>query len=107
MSVKSLLRQSMTVYGQTSYNAEGREVVGAGTSVQCRFQETTKQKIAPNGSVISLDAIAYVPEDTTVAEDDHVEYNGTRYKVVGLYATPNGIGEVEFIKLELTQWPQT
>lgn len=107
MSVQALLRQTITVYGQTSYNAEGREVVGAGVDVKCRFQETTKQKMMPNGTTISLDALAYVPEDTDVEEDDHVEYQGTRYKVIGLYATPNGIGEVEFIKLELTEWPQT
>lgn len=107
MSVKSLLKQTLTIYGQTSYNAEGREVVGAGVDVSCRFQQTSKQKLAPNGSTISIDAIAYVPEDTEVEDDDHVDYDGTRYKVVGLYATPNGRGEVEFIKLELSQWPQT
>lgn len=107
MSIKSLLRQTLTIYTQTSYNAEGREVVGAGTDYDCRFQAASKEKLMPGGSKASLDAIAYVLPTTTVSEDDHVTYDGVRYKIIGIYETPGGDGQTKFKKLELSQWPQT
>lgn len=107
MSIRSMLRQTLTLYAKASYNSEGREVVGAGTDIACRFQAVSKQRLLPNGSIISVDAIAYILPGTTIAENDHVAHDGVRYKIYGIYDTPGGDGQSKFIKLELTQWPQT
>lgn len=102
-----MLRQTLTLYSESSYNAEGREVVGSGTDYSCRFQASSKQRLLPNGSIVSIDAVAYVMPDVDIEFDDHVEFDGTRYKVLGTYKTPGGDGQTKFIKLELALWQET
>jgi hypothetical protein len=82
-------------------------VVGAGSTVKSRFQQTTKQKLMPNGSLMTIDAIAYVPGDTIVSTDDKVSYGGVYYKVFGKYVAVDGVGNANHIKLELTKWVAT
>lgn len=113
MSLLGLLNQTITIYAKSSYGADGREIVGAGVTAKSRFQLVSKRTLLPRnqtnstGSVIEIDAIAYVPASTTVATDDKVSYGGSNYKVITRYAVPGAQGTMEFIKLELQKWQST
>lgn len=107
MGINGLLNQTITLYSKSGYNAYGRENVGSGTSVQSRFQKQTKQKLLPNGSLITIEAVVYVPADTTVAVDDKVTYGSVDYKVYAIYAAVDGVGTTNHLKLELTKWKAT
>ena len=102
MSVIGLFNQTILIYGKTSYNSQGREVLGSGVSVRARLQPKRKSIFLPNQEVIALAAIAYVPADTTVNIDDRVTYAGVNYKVFSKYPVPGGTGNIDHIKLELT-----
>lgn len=90
-----------------SYDGFGREVVGASSTVQARFQKTTKQKLLPNGSLITIEAVAYVPAGTTVAVDAKVTFGDIDYKVYGVYNAVDGTGHLNHLKLELVKWVAT
>ena len=107
MSIAGLLNQSITVYGKSSYNSEGREVVGSGTSISARVQPKTKRKLLPNGSVINIDAIAFVASDASIDTDDRVDLGSDKYKVLSKYAVPGADGTTHHIELELIKWRQT
>lgn len=107
MSVNGLLNQQITIANMSSYNAYGREVVGASTTVQARFQKSNKQKLLPNGSLITIEAIVYVPSGTTVAIDAKVTFGSDDYKVYGIYTAVDGTGRTNHLKLELTKWKAT
>lgn len=107
MSINGLLNQQITITTKTGYNAYGRETVSGDVVVQSRFQKQTKQKLLPNGSLITIVATCYVPSDTTVAVDDKVTYGGINYKVFGIYEAVDGAGRTNHIKLELTKWQAT
>lgn len=107
MSLLGLLNQTITIASKSSYNNEGREVVGAGTSVKCRFQQTTKRRLLPNGSLQTIDGIVYVPGDTSVNTDDKVTFNSVTYKVFSKYAAVDGSGNTDHYKLELIKWLAT
>lgn len=107
MSVNGLLNQQITLSNMASYDGFGREVVGASSTVYARFQKTTKQKLLPNGSLITIEAIAYVPSNTTVAVDAKVTYNDIDYKVYGVYNAVDGTGHLNHLKLELVKWVAT
>lgn len=104
MSVGNLLNQTISIYNKSSYDEYGRLTVGSATSVKARFQPQTKRILAPNGDVLTISAIAYVPSDTTVNTDDKIVYDSNTYKVITKYPTPNGKGNTHFIKLELIKW---
>lgn len=106
MSFLGLLNQTLTVYNKTSYNEMGREVVGSGTSVSARVQQTTKRTLLPNGNLQVIDIVAYVPSDTTIATDDRVDYSGNKFKVFNKYEAVDS-GAVHHIKLELIKWKDT
>lgn len=107
MSINGLLNQTITIYPKSGYNAYGRESVGTGVSVKSRFQKQTKQKLLPNGSLITIEAIVYVPPTTTVNIDDKVTYGSIDYKVYGIYGAVDGVGVTSHIKLELVKWKAT
>lgn len=107
MSINGLLNQQITIASKTGYNAYGRESVGAGSTVQARFQKSQKQKLLPNGSLLTIEAIVYVPSDTVVVVDDKVTYGGIDYKVYGIYTAVDGTGSTNHIKLELVKWKAT
>jgi hypothetical protein len=104
MSLPGLLNQLITLYPKSSYDSSGREVVGSGTNYKCRFQETTKRKMLPNGSLLTIDAIAYVQGNPTVSTDDRVSYGGNYFKIFAKYAAVDGQGNVNHLKLELLKW---
>lgn len=107
MSINGLLNQQITIASKTGYNAYGRESVGSGATVQARFQKNVKQKLLPNGSLITIEATVYVPSDTVVVVDDKVTYGGVDYKVYGIYTAVDGTGKTNHLKLELVKWKAT
>ena len=107
MSIAGLLNQTIQIRSKSGYDAYGRENVGSATSVKARVQETTKRVMAPTGTLITIDAVAYVPGDTTVTTDDRVTHNSQEYKVYGVYTARDGEATVNHIKLNLIKWRQT
>lgn len=107
MNPAGLFNQTITIAAKNGYNEEGRETVGGSTSVLARIQETTRRRLLPNNTLVTIDAIAYVPSSTTVTTDDKVSYNNTNYKVYGKYLAVDGSGQTNHIKLELTKWQAT
>lgn len=104
MSYTGLLNQEITLYNKSSYDEYGREVVGSGSTVKCRFQRTTKRKLLENGNLIEIMAICYIANDVIVATDDKVTFGSTDYKVLGRYDAVDGAGNTHHIKLELIKW---
>ena len=107
MGIAGFFNQTLTIYAKSSYNTYGREVVGTGVDVSGRVQETTKRKMLPNGSMITIDAIAYVPANTTVNVDDRVDVGTNKYKVIDKYGAVDGTGTTHHIKLNLIKWRET
>ena len=107
MSLKSLFNQTLTFYAKSSYNSYGREIVGSAVSVKGRFQETTKRVLLPNGNLLTIDGIVYVPADTTVNTDDRMDYGGNKFKVYGKYSAVDGKGDTNHIKLHVVKWKET
>jgi hypothetical protein len=107
MSLRGLQNQTVTIYTKASYNEYGREVMGGNVNYPARVQETTKRKMMPNGNLVTIDAIAYLPPTATVNTDDRADYNGTKFKIFGKYSAVDGNGNVNNIKLELIKWKET
>lgn len=107
MAIEGLLNQTITLYGKSSYNAEGREVVGSGTSVSARIQPKTKRRLLPDGSVITVDAVVFVASSVTINTDDRIAYGGDQYKVLAVYPVPGGDGSTHHKEVELIKWRET
>lgn len=104
MSYLGLLNQRLTIYDKTAYTADGREVLDGGRVVKGRLQEATKRRLMPNGTVLTIDAIAYLPSDVAITTDTKITYSSTTYKVIGIYKAVDGTGNVHNIKAELVKW---
>lgn len=109
MSLLGLLNQTITIYPVSSRSGDGREVFGTGVSVKARFQipkrrNTMPRNIDGKSTLIEIDAVAYVPSDTTVETDNKVTYESIDYKVVTKYAVPGMTGTTHHIRLELKKW---
>ncbi|MFA5768362.1 MAG: hypothetical protein WC871_02340 [Bacteroidales bacterium] len=104
MSFLGLLNQKLTLYTKTGYDDYGREAVGSGTTVNCRFQKTTIRRLLDNGSLILIEAECWVPPDTTISVDDKVVFGSESYKVFNKYEAITGNGGTHHIKVELIKW---
>lgn len=104
MSLQSLLNQSLVIQSRSAYNAQGREVLGATTTVLGRVQPKQKTIFSPTGELITIDAVAYLKPTTTVSIGDKITYSSESYKVYGKYSVPDGQGNVNHIKLNLIKW---
>lgn len=107
MSLSSLQNQTVTHYSKGSYNIDGRAVVGAGTSIRARVEVKTRHLPLPNGQVKIVDALAFYPSTATVVMNDRVDYNGVKYKVVGISPAIDGDGNTHHIEVELTRYKET
>ena len=107
MSLLGLMNQTITKYAKSSYNSEGREVVGSGSSVKCRFQKRTVRRLLPNNSVVTIDAVVYMPGDTSISNDDKVSFESVNYKVFAVYEAVDGAGVKNHLKCELIKWQTT
>lgn len=107
MSIAGLLNQTIVIYGKTSYNAQGREVVGSGVSVPARVQMTNKNVMGPNGAILTIAAKVDVGPNTTVNVDDKVTYAGQNFKVYTVYPVPGRLGTTHHKLLDLIRWQTT
>lgn len=104
MSFSNLLNQSISIYRKAGYDKFGKPTDASPTTVNARFQKTTKQRLLPNSSLVTIAAIVYVPSGTSVEANDKVVYGGVDYKVFGKYEAVDDTGSTHHIKLELTKW---
>lgn len=104
MSLNGLFNQTIDLYTGSVYDEFGREDHSISTSVKCRFQKTSKNRLGPNGSLITIAAVCYVPSDTTIEIDDRITFDSEDYKVYGKYTAIDGAGNTNHIKLELVKW---
>lgn len=104
MSFRGMLNQAITIYTRTGYTADGREEFGDGESISARVEVTSKRRLLPDGSLITIEAICYVAPSVVVTTDDKISYNGVDYKVYGVYVARDGSGNAHHAKLELTKW---
>lgn len=107
MSISGLLNQKVTVYNKTGYNRYGRETVGSAGYVYARMQVGKKSKLLPNGQVQTVEAIAFVLPDTTIAVNDKVTYDSIDYKVADVSKMVDDTGTVNHLELSLIKWQTT
>lgn len=107
MSISGLLNQKVTVYNKTGYNRYGRETVGNAGYVYARMQVGKKSKLLPNGQVQTVEAIAFVLPDTTIAVNDKVTYDSIDYKVADVSKMVDDTGTVHHLELSLIKWQTT
>lgn len=107
MSVEGLMNQTISIYPKTGYSANGRATLGSAVSVRARAQMKAKRVLLPDGSVITTEAVLYVPADTVVDTDYKLAYLGIEYKVITKYAVPDGSGNTNHIRLEVAKWQST
>ena len=101
MSLPQLLNQTITIYSKSSYDAQGREVLGSGETIKARFQRVTKSRFLPNQQVVTIDGIAYLDGEADVNVNDKVTYSGENYKVHGKSIAVDGQGNFHHTKIEL------
>lgn len=104
MSIQSLTNQTITVYPKASFDKFGRAVTTTATTEKARVQKTTKQRLLPNNTLITIELVAYVRADSVANIDDRVDYDSVKYKVYGKYDAKDGRGVTSHYKLELTKW---
>lgn len=104
MSITNLFNQSIVIYTKSGYDKFGKPTASTSTTVSARVQRTTRQRLLPNNSLVTILAIAYVPALTVVNLDDRVTYDGADYKVFAKYNATQGDGTTHHIKLELSKW---
>lgn len=103
MSVAGMLNQTIYIRNASGFDSYGRRTTGSQTTVKARVQMNTKRKLLPNNDVIVVDAVAYVPADTTVSDNDRITYASSEYKVFAKYPVPGMDGRTHHIKLELVK----
>jgi len=107
MSLKGLLNQTITLYNKSALDKFGRETYAASSSVKCRFQRKTITRLVPTGSTAEtkvIEAIVYLPSNTTINIGDKLTYGSVDYKVFGRYDAIDGAGATNHIRVEVTKW---
>ncbi len=104
MSIQTLTNQSITIYPKSGFDKFGRAVTTTGVSEKARVQKTTKQRLLPNNTLVVIEAVAYVRQDSVANVDDRIDYDSQKYKVYGKYEAKDGAGVTSHYKLELVKW---
>lgn len=107
MSLTGLMNQTITLYAKTGLDKYGRESYSTSSTVKCRFQRKSSTRMVPTGATAEvkvIEAIVYLPADTTINIGDKVTYESVNYKVFGRYDAVDGSGGTNHIKVELTKW---
>lgn len=107
MQISMLFNQALTVYGKTSYNEYGREVLGSASIVRARIQQTSKRRLMPDNSILTTDAICYIAGDNVVYTDDKISFGGVDYKVFSVSKIVDGQGNIDHLKIEVFRWVST
>lgn len=102
--ISGLLNQTADISHKSYFDDYGKTVYSPEQSVACRFQHKTRRRLLPNGSIQTIEAIAYVPATTFVEVDDKLVYLDQTYKVTSKEDAVDATGRVDHIKLELAKW---
>lgn len=57
-----------------------------------------------NGDVLTIDAMAFIAADVTIASDDKITAGGVTYRVVEVYPVPGGNGATHHKEVNLVKW---
>jgi hypothetical protein len=104
MALQNFLNQTGTLKSRTGYDQYGKEVQAAGTSVACRFQETTKTIIKSDGSTEPIDAYAFFDPSISVNAGDHFTFGGVDYRVMTNNLVVDGRGLAHHSEVGLQKW---
>jgi len=104
MSVQRFLNQTGTLKTRTGYDQYGKEAQTAGTSVICRFQNTAKTRILPDGSVEPIDAYAFLDPSISVNPGDHFIFASVDYRILTVNQVVDGRGIAHHSEINLSKW---
>lgn len=104
MSIQQFFNQTGTLKNRTGYDQYAKEIQTAGTSIACRFQETTKTRLLPDGSVEAIDAYAFFDPSTTIVAGDHFIFNSIDYRVLSNNLVVDGKGLAHHSEVRLQKW---
>lgn len=104
MSLQSFLNQTGTLKARSGYDRYGKETQGAGTTVACRFQETQKTNILPDGSTEPIHAYAFFDPAITLNPGDHFVFNSVDYRVLNNNLIVGGNGIAHHNEVNLQKW---
>lgn len=107
MSITGLLKQTIYIYSQSSYTADGRISYGSSTTIQARVEKVNKQVVIGVGAQqqqVLVELVVYVPSGTDIEVDDKVTYSSVDYKVWQKKHAVDGQGNDHHIEVELIKW---
>jgi hypothetical protein len=104
MAIQEFFNDTGTLKGRTGYDQYGKEVQSAGAVVSCRFQETTKTRINPDGSVEPIDAYAFFDPSISINAGDHFVVTGVDYRVLNVNQVVDGRGLLHHLEVNLQKW---
>lgn len=104
MTIAGLMNQSVTLYNRSGRGGDGRPTFGSGNTISARLQPKTKRKLMANGDVLTIDAMAFIAADVTIASDDKITAGGVTYRVVEVYPVPGGNGATHHKEVNLVKW---
>lgn len=105
MRIATYLNQTVTLLGKTSYDKYGKPVVGAGSSIPARLQETTRRIVTGKQQELGIDAELWVLPTQTLNVDDQIQYESVTYKVVKVDTKRGFTGSANHKKALLIKTP--
>ncbi|MBU1110785.1 hypothetical protein KKB83_04155 [Patescibacteria group bacterium] len=107
MNPVGFFNQTITVATKTANNRYGRATFGTGTDQNARFQKKNKEKLLPNGQLVTIEAIVYCKGSLSININDKITYGSDNYKVYSKSEAIDGEGNINHLKLELIKWLET
>jgi hypothetical protein len=98
--MKHFFNDALTIFLESSKDEYGREAWGTGTAVNGRFVESSHSLRNSKGEVITADALAHLPDDTSIEIGSKVVFDGSSYKAIKIDKPKDGVG-VRFLKVYL------
>lgn len=105
-SFARLLRQTCTIYNATGTDDYGKATVGAGETVNCRFERSSKNVMDIQGQQTTLHGVVFVLPTVSVSIGDQLDYNGQKYKVLDIAEPVGRRGSVHHKELGVQLWRQ-
>jgi len=105
-SFTRLLKQTCTISNASDTDDYGKAIVGAGTSLPCRFERASKNVIDVQGQQTTLHGIVFVEAATSVKIGDQLDYNSQTYKVIDIAEPVGRRGVIHHKELGVQLWRQ-
>lgn len=103
MSYNRLLNQTITRYAKTGYSADGRRTTSLGVDESARVEIKQKRRMLPNGSMITVDGVAFLKSTSSMTDDDRFVYDGIEYRVFSISKIPGANGNTDHIEIEFVK----